>query len=149
MNQIGSGVIIVQVVGKVRALSSISGLQVLVQDTNFENHTIPEQNIQSSTRFNVFAVYGLRDLKVINCTFEMNKQTALQAFDSTLYFGGHVIFSGNNGRLGGALMLQGGSTFYLMPHTHVQIINNHAKRGGGIYVEDGNAGVTLVHVSFN
>ena len=38
-------------------------------------------------------------------------------------------------------MLQGGSTFYLMSHTHVQITNNHARRGGGIYVEDGNAGV--------
>ena len=27
-----------------------------------------------------------------------------------------------------------------MPHTHVQIINNHAKRGSGIYIEDQNAG---------
>ena len=25
---------------------------------------------------------------------------------------------------------------YLMPHTHIQIMNNHAKGGGGIYVED-------------
>ena len=33
-------------------------------------------------------------------------------------------------------MLQGGSTFYLMPHPHVQIINNHAKKGGGIYIDD-------------
>ena len=36
-------------------------------------------------------------------------------------------------------MLQGGSTFYLMPHTHVKIISNHAKRGGGIYIDDGNS----------
>jgi len=81
----------------------------------------------------------LRHLKIINCTFEMNAQTALQAFDSTLYFGGQVNFSGNHGRLGGALSLQGGSRFYLMPHSHVQITNNHAKRGGGIYIEDENA----------
>ena len=37
---------------------------------------------------------------------------------------------------GGALMLQGGSKIYLMPHTHVEIINNHAKRGGGIHIDD-------------
>ena len=90
---------------------------------------------------NAITVYNLNYLKVINCTFEMNKITALQAFDSTLYFGGHITFSGNNGVFGGALILQGGSTFYLMPHTHVQIINNHAKRGGGIYIEDENEGL--------
>ena len=112
-----------------------SKLEVLVQDTSFTNHMLPEQNVQTSTRFNVVAVHNLKHLKIINCTFAMNKITALQAFDSTLYFGGHVIFSGNNGRLGGALILQGGSQFYLMPHTHVQIFNNHARRGGGIYVE--------------
>ena len=26
--------------------------------------------------------------------------------------------------------------FYILPYTHVQITNNHAKRGGGIYVKD-------------
>ena len=34
------------------------------------------------------------------------------------------------------MILQGGSIFYLMPHTHIEITNNHAIRGGGIYVED-------------
>ena len=143
MNPTGSGVMIAQVVGQVSTLSSTSGLEVLVQDTNFTNHTIqPEQNsnIPVSNDFNVITAFNLRHLKIINCTFAMNERTALQALDSTLYFGGNVTFSGNNGTLGGALILQGGSTFNLMPHTHVQIINNHAKRGGGIYVEDQNAG---------
>ena len=90
----------------------------------FANHMLPEQNVRTSNRFNVVAVYVLKHVKIINCTFEMNKITALQAFNSTLYFGGHVNFSGNNGRLGGAMLLQGGSRFYLMPHTHVQIIYN-------------------------
>ena len=40
-------------------------------------------------------------------------------------------------------MFQGGSRFYLRPHTHIQITNNHAKRGGGIYVEDQNAATTI------
>ena len=81
--------------------------------------------------FNAVAVYGLRHLKIINCMFTMNKHTALQAFDSTLYFEGNIIFSRNNGLHEGAMLLQGGSIFYLMPHTHIQ-----ARRGGGIYVED-------------
>ena len=138
VNLFGSGVLIeYQFFDHV--LSSTSGLEVLVQNTSFTNHAMPEQNsniIQTFTHSNVITVYNLRHLNIINCTFAMNNQTALQAYDSTLYFGGNVIFSGNTGTLGGALMLQGGSTFYLMPHTHVQIINNHAKRGGGIYVED-------------
>ena len=122
----------------VSALSSTSGLEVLVQNTSFTNHTMPEQysNVQTFIPFHVVTVYNLRHLKIINCTFSTNKQTALQALSSKLYFGGHVIFSKNNGTLGGAVMLRTGSRFTLMPHTHVQIVNNHAKRGGGIYIED-------------
>ena len=71
----------------------------------------------------------------------MNKQPALLAFDCTLYFGGNVTFSGNNGILGGALILQGGSTVYLMPHTHVHAISNHAKRGGAIDIDHEYAGI--------
>ena len=41
------------------------------------------------------------------------------------------------------MILQGGSTMYLMPHTHVEITNNHAKRGGGIFVEDENTATTI------
>ena len=122
----GSGVIIRQFCDRVRqfcdrVLSSRSGLKVLVQNTSFTNHTMPDKVIQVFYPFSVITVYNLRHFEIINCTFAMNNQTALEAYDSTLYFGGNVIFSGNNGTLGGALMLEGGSTFYLMPHTHVQI----------------------------
>ena len=121
-------------------ISSKSDIEVLVQDTSFTNHNIvipePISLKQIVYQINVFTVKNFRHVKIINCTFAMNTQTALHAFDSTLYFGGHVIFSGNNGMFGGALMLQGGSKIYLMPDTHVQIINNHAKRGGGIYIDD-------------
>ena len=41
------------------------------------------------------------------------------------------------------MMLQSGSRFYMMPHAHIQITNNHARRGGGIYVEDQNAATTI------
>ena len=116
---------------------------MLVQETKFVHNTMMPEQTSNSDGFNVVAVHGPRHFHIINCTFAMNKQTALQAFDSTLYFGGHVIFSGNNGTHGGAMLLQGGSIFYLMPHTHIQINHNHANRGGGIYVEDQNAAITV------
>ena len=114
-----------------------STLELFIQDTNFTNNSnLPDRDEVHHKNLNVVAFFTLKDVKIINCMFAMNQQTALQAFDSTLYFGGHVIFSGNNGTLGGAMILQGGSIFYLMPHTHIEITNNHAIRGGGIYVED-------------
>ena len=125
LSPFGSGARIVQ------SIPSI--LEVLFQGTNFTDYVAPEQ----SNGFDVsMSVYTVENLKIVNCTFAINQGTALQAFDSTLYFGGNVSFSGNNGTLGGAMMLQGGSRFYLMPHTHIQISNNHAKRGGGIYIVD-------------
>ena len=135
---IGSGASI----GQTLPSTSLTGLQVLVQDTNFTDDTMSEQ-IFNTNGFNVVAVYRLRNFRIINCTFARNKQTALQAFESILYFGGHVIFSENSGTLGGAMILQGGSIFYLIPHTHLEITNNHAKRGGGIYVEDQVAGTEI------
>ena len=123
--------------------SSTSVLHVLIESTSFTNHTVPQTGssiiFPIKNRFYVITLNKLRHVKIINCSFETNTQTALQAFDSTLYYGGQVNFSGNHGRLGGALTLQGGSRFYLMPHSHVQIINNHAIQGGGIYIEDENA----------
>ena len=122
---------------------SISRFEMFVQDTKFVHNTMMPEQTSNSDGFNVVAIYGLRYFHIINCTFAMNNETALQAFDSTLYFGGHVIFSGNNGTHGGAMLLQDGSIFYLMPHTHIEITHNHAKRGGGIYVEDQNAATTV------
>ena len=136
--QAGSGALL----RELGVLSRISNLNVLVQDSNFTNHITPQQIFNLTSSLNVVGVYRLRNLKIINCTFAMNQQTALQAFDSTIYFGGHVIFSGNKGTFGGSMLLQGGSTFYLMAHTYIQIDNNHAKRGGGIYVEDDNIATT-------
>ena len=138
LNPVGSSLLIIQPRLSPGILGNTSEIEVRLQDTNFINDTTPEfySNIKSDERFNVVTLNGLKDLKIINCTFEMNKQTVLQAFDSTLYFGGRVIFSENNGTFGGAMLLQSGSIFYLMPHAHVQITNNHARRGGGIYVED-------------
>ena len=141
LSPVGSGLRIAQPI----VLPTKSGLEVLIQDTNFMYDTVHaiQRKFSNTDGFNVVAVYKLKHMQIINCTFAMNKQTALQVFDSTVYFGGHAMFSGNNGSLGGAMMLQGSSEFYLMPHAHIQITNNRAKRGGGIYVEDQNAATTI------
>ena len=49
------------------------------------------------------------------------------------------MISGNNGRL----RLQGISAIYFMHDTHVQITNNHAKRGGG------NVSFNLDYIMYN
>ena len=136
VNKVGSSLVIVQ--SSLLPSTPVSTLGVLLKDTNFTNDTTPEPYSSKIAieGFNVVAVYGLRHLKITNCIFTMNKHTALQALNSTLYFEGNIIFSGNNGLHGRAMLLQGGSIFYLMPHIHIQITNNHARRGGGIYVED-------------
>ena len=136
--QVGSGLLILI------SPAFSSTLELFIQDTNFTNNSnLPDQGEVHHKNLNVVALFTLKNVKIINCMFAMNQQTALQAFDSTLYFGGHVIFSGNNGTLGGAMILQGGSIFYLMPHTHIEITNNHAVRGGGIYVVDLDVAITL------
>ena len=86
MNPVGSGIAL----GEISAMSRTSGLEVLIEDTSFTNHLVPKENcnLQSGSGFSVIHVDLLRHLKVINCTF-----------DSTLYFGGHVIFSGNSENL--------------------------------------------------
>ena len=119
--------------------SVTSLLEVVVQDSNFTNHTRQTVTVDETADLGIGSVvsaHRLQSVKIINCKFQMNKETALFAYDSTLYFGGDVIFSGNNGTFGGALKLRGESMFYLMPNTSVQITNNHAKRGGGVFVED-------------
>ena len=78
MNPVGSGITLLEI----SALSRISGLEVLMEDTSFTIHMIPEEticNLQSANCFGVFTVDRMNDLKIINCTFAMNKQTALQA----------------------------------------------------------------------
>ena len=76
---------------ELNTLPSMSGLEVLIQNSKFTNnsHVKLEQilDIASSNSLNVVAVEKVSYVKIINCTFAVNEQTALQAFDSTLYFG--------------------------------------------------------------
>ena len=78
---------------------------------------------------------GLNDATVllIDCTFQNNTASAIDATSSKIIFKGTNIFSYNSGYTGGGVRLDK-SFMHLMPHTHVVFENNQAYyRGGAIY----------------
>jgi len=85
-NPTGSSLLMVQPRLLPSTLGNASGIEVWLQDTKFMNDTTPEfySSRRSDERFNVVTLNGLKNLKIVNCTFEMNKQTVLQVIDSTL-----------------------------------------------------------------
>ena len=71
---------------------------------------------------------------LIDCTFQNNTNSAIDAVSSKMIFKGTNIFSNNSGYTGGGVSLDK-SFMYLMPHTHITFENNHASyRGGAIYI---------------
>ena len=60
--------------------------------------------------------------------------------DSALVFNADIYFFSNRGRggytLGGGMYIEVVSTFFILPNTIVYWENNHATRGGAIFVED-------------
>ena len=71
---------------------------------------------------------------LIDCAFQNNTNSAIQAISSKIIFKGTNIFSYNSGYTGGGVSLDK-SFMYLMPHTHVVFENNQAYyRGGAIYI---------------
>ena len=72
-----------------------------------------------------------------NCIFSDNLNTALHISGySSLTFEGNITFCNNSGLYGGAILFEGYQTYlFLMPHTHVQLIENRALvTGGAIHV---------------
>ena len=71
---------------------------------------------------------------LIDCTFQNNTNSAIEASSSKIIFKGTNIFSYNSAYTGGGVRLND-SFMYLMPHTHVVFENNQAYyRGGAIYI---------------
>ena len=74
----------------------------------------------------------------INCDFikSGNRDSAITAIRTNLFFQGSVNFRDNMAVNGGALTLCEGSTMYLKPRTHLLFSHNHAMNAGGaIYVD--------------
>ena len=70
---------------------------------------------------------------LVDCTFEWNTLSAIQALGSNLIFQGTNEFKNNYGNKGAGMVLFD-SFMYLLPYTHILFENNHAfYAGGAIY----------------
>ena len=99
----------------------------------FQNVTFVDNNLEGPILNSINT-----QILFVNCTFENNTQSALQAINSLVIFQGKIIFKNNSALLGGAIQLLSSSHMYLRPNTYILFENNHADFvGGGIYIESG------------
>ena len=83
------------------------------------------------------ALYSVPLVKIIDCEFINNQQTALYADESKLYFEASNNFIGNSGVHGGGMSLRNNSFTFLSPATCLNFIESYAeKRGGGVYIKE-------------
>ena len=83
------------------------------------------------------ALYSVFLVRIIDCEFTKNQQTALYADESKLYFEAGTKFVGNSGVHGGGMSLRSNSLMFLSSATCLTFIDNYAeKRGGGLYVQE-------------
>ena len=83
------------------------------------------------------ALYSVPLVKIIDCEFINNQQTALYADESKLYFEASNNFVGNSGVHGGGMSLRSNSFTFLSPATCLNFIESYAeKRGGGVYIKE-------------
>ena len=76
------------------------------------------------------------NLTIENSEFKNCSSTAIDLFDSNVFFKGNVSFINNSGVNGGALSLSN-SKMKIHDHSNVHFISNSATGGGGaIYIED-------------
>ena len=113
-------------------------LEMTVENSVIEAHTTTREvylGIQSAVNL----ISSVERFTFRNCIFADNNNTALQLYDSNVYFEGGNIFRNNMARYGGALYLTGNSVIYLRPDAHIFFENNLALgKGGAIYITGGN-----------
>ena len=113
-------------------------LEMTVENSVIEAHTTTREvylGIQSTINL----ISSVERITFRNCIFVDNNNTALQLYDSNVYFEGWNIFKNNTARYGGALYLTGNSIVYLRPDAHIFFHSNHAlEKGGALYIAGGN-----------
>ena len=80
--------------------------------------------------FSAITASILSNMTLINCKFLYNQGSAIDAYDSYLYFSGNITFDSNSAVDGGGLRLED-SFIYLDQNTRVNFINNTAIGLGG------------------
>ena len=113
-------------------------LEMTVENSVIKAHTTTREvylGIQSAVNL----ISSVERFTFRNCVFVDSNNTALQLYDSNVYFEGSNIFKNNTARYGGALYLTGNSIIYLRPDAHISFDSNLAlEKGGAIYIAGGN-----------
>ena len=134
-NGIGNGTVLIE---NSRTVDLNFGPLIFIQGNNGDARCaqVILRNITLANNDGYPAILSLDGATVllIDCTFQNNTGSAIEAVSSKIFFNGTNIFSYNSGYIGGGVILLE-SFMYLMPHTHVVFENNQANyRGGAIYI---------------
>ena len=117
--------------------------EIIWRNTSFiENHVVFNDSngmelIEISSymyTLSSFFVIGVDKIVVDGCWFIDNNITGMIIVRSNVKIQGEMVLSGNRGQQGGGVALYDHAFMYFASHTHLHLINNHAMRGGGIYV---------------
>ena len=104
--------------------------QVSIEKCTFENNFLPPR-----VDGPVIDLIGV-DVSITNCTFNGSNMTVISLRNTYLNFYGYSRFENNTAHFGGALKLCEASKIFGHVNTSVEFINNRAKKGGAIYVQD-------------
>ena len=107
----------------------IPNFQTAINACNFEDNSNPFRYIGPILDF--IAV----EVSMTNCTFARSNNTVISLRNSYLWLFGEIHFENNSATIGGALKLCDTSLVFANMETMVSFVNNSAKKGGAIYVQ--------------
>lgn len=118
----------------------------IIQHSLSDHHTTPmfQTSIELSTFVNNYIPRNTDgpildlisvEVSVSNCTFSGSNSSSISLRNTYLNLYGDISFENNTVRVGGALKVCEASLLYVHIGTHVRFIENHAQKGGAIYVQ--------------
>lgn len=100
---------------------------IIVENNNNNNHPFTEFRQHQST----ILTFSMNVTISGNSTFQGNKASPLVAVSSVLNLFGDVLFEGNRGASGGAILIYSGSFLVFFNNTRVRFIKNQVTGFGG------------------
>lgn len=116
-------------------------LELIIQDCNISENSYTESSrVLRSVSFPEYPCGQIYLIEVISAVINESRIvnshcSGILADHSTMIFAGSILLSNNTALRGGAMYLGVRSVFYLTENTKIEIDNNQATYGGGIYVE--------------
>eukprot|EP00117_Sycon_ciliatum_P046489 scpid50351/ scgid3172/ len=89
----------------------------------------------------------LSSLKLNNCTFDSNRESALAMLSSLVHMEGDMLFSNNMARTGGAISVVDESEITVAENSTIRFVSNSASlQGGAVYVDRLSSTLSLVEM---